>query len=206
MGLRPSALPRGTGYPCRCGARGGLPFWSPAAPAFSLFVCPHPPNPLPGGKGGIKGYFMQGASPLASPGLNPGGTGAGGANHAPGGGLVPGGTGYPCRYSARGGACLLCRLPALPLACFSAPIPPTPFPAGWGGLKVILCKGLRPLHPRALNRLRHLQSLPNRYQAQRKACGSTQNRQKGFPISSAGSQGEGGPGEMELSVASDGGV
>ena len=29
---------------------------------------------------------------------------------------------------------------------------------------------------------------------------------KRFPMSSAGSQGEGGPGEMELSVARDGGV
>ena len=51
--------------------RGGLPSLPPAAPAFSLFVCPHPPDPLPGGKGGTKGYFMQGASPLASPGIKP---------------------------------------------------------------------------------------------------------------------------------------
>ena len=29
---------------------------------------------------------------------------------------------------------------------------------------------------------------------------------RSFPMGSAGSQGEGGPGEMELSVASDGGV
>ena len=32
-----------------------------------------------------------------------------------------------------GGAYLLCRLPSLPLVCFSAPIPPTPFPSGEGG-------------------------------------------------------------------------
>ena len=44
----------------------------------------------------------------------------------------------------RGGS----RLPTLPLVCFSAPIPPTPFPAGRGGIIVFLCKGLRPLHPR----------------------------------------------------------
>ena len=43
---------------------------------------------------------------------------------------------------------------SMPLAYFLAPIPPTRarralFPAGrGGGLKVILCKGLRPLHPR----------------------------------------------------------
>ena len=32
-----------------------------------------------------------------------------------------------------GGACLLCRLPTLPLAYFAAPIPPPPFPSGEGG-------------------------------------------------------------------------
>ena len=42
-----------------------------AAPAFSLLSCPHPPSPLPGGKGETKVFFMQGAAPLASPGLNP---------------------------------------------------------------------------------------------------------------------------------------
>ena len=57
----------------------------------------------------------------------------------------------PClagtRRGAQGDGCL-------PTCCFSftsAPIPPTPFPAGRGRLKVILCKGLRPLHPRGLN-------------------------------------------------------
>ena len=44
---------------------------SPANPAFSLLSFPHPPYPLPGGKGVILGYFMQGASPLASPGAEP---------------------------------------------------------------------------------------------------------------------------------------
>ena len=50
--------------------RGCLPSLPPAHPAFALLSCPYPPNPLPGGKGEILGYFMQGASPLASPGLN----------------------------------------------------------------------------------------------------------------------------------------
>ena len=58
----------------------------------------------------------------------------------------------PCHCGTRRGACLPCRPLPLPLACFSAPIPPTPFPAGRGRLKVILCKGLRPLHPRGLTR------------------------------------------------------
>ena len=63
--------------PCRCGVRrGGLPALSPAYAAFSLLFCPHPPDPLPGGKGETLGYFMQGASPLASPRLNPRGTGS----------------------------------------------------------------------------------------------------------------------------------
>ena len=46
-----------------------------------------------------------------------------------------------------GAACLLCRLPALPLACFVAPIPPAPFPAGRGSPKVYFAGGLRPRHP-----------------------------------------------------------
>ena len=32
---------------------------------LALFPAPHPPDPLPGGKGGNQGYFMQGAKPLA---------------------------------------------------------------------------------------------------------------------------------------------
>ena len=49
-------------------------------------------------------------------------------------------------------ACFPCRRFPLPSACFPAPIPPTPFPQrGRGGFIVILCKGLRPLHPRGLN-------------------------------------------------------
>ena len=91
---------------------------------------------------------MQGASPLASPGLD-------GMRHwvclwkaGCGGGAyilcrlpTP-----PCRYSE--GAFLLGCLPPLSLAYFAAPIPPTPFPAGRGETKVISGKGLRPLHPR----------------------------------------------------------
>ena len=57
--------------------------------------------------------------------------------------------GSPCRYGTQRGACTLCRLPILPLAYLSAPIPPPPFPAGRGRFLVFLCKGLRPLHPRS---------------------------------------------------------
>ena len=63
--------------PLRC-SQGGLPALSPAYPAFNLLPCPLSPRPpSPVGQGVTIGYFMQGASPLASPGLNPGGTGAG---------------------------------------------------------------------------------------------------------------------------------
>ena len=108
---------------------GGLPSLLPARPAFSLRSFPHPPAPLPGGKGETLGYFMQGAAPLASLRLNPRGTGEG-ANHAPGGG-----------HNGFGRRSIFC------FSRFSAPIPPTPFPAGRGGTKSLFCRGLRPRHP-----------------------------------------------------------
>ena len=44
---------------------------SPPYPAFSVLFCPLSPQPpSPVGKGEIQGYFMQGASPLASPRLD----------------------------------------------------------------------------------------------------------------------------------------
>ena len=46
----------------------GVPGWLSAYPAFAFFSAPYP---LPRwGRGRFLGYFMQGASPLASPGLN----------------------------------------------------------------------------------------------------------------------------------------
>ena len=52
-------------------------------------------------------------------------------------------------WACAGVACLLCRLPTTPLACFPAPYSPDPLPRwGRGRFKVISCKGLRPLHPR----------------------------------------------------------
>ena len=51
---------------------GGLPSLPPAYPPSVYFPAPYSPPPSPAGKGGDQGYFMQGAAPLASPGLNPG--------------------------------------------------------------------------------------------------------------------------------------
>ena len=60
------------------------------------------------------------------------------------------------------GACLLCRPPTLPLACFPAPYPPDPLPRrGRGCPKVYFAGGFAPGTP-AFTRLRHLQNLPSR--------------------------------------------
>ena len=73
-GAEPSAAREKRGEPYA--RQGGLPFLSPVCPDFSLLFCPHPPARarralFPSGEGGAQGYFMQGAPPLASPGLNP---------------------------------------------------------------------------------------------------------------------------------------
>ena len=127
--------------------RGACPALPPAYPAFSLFSCPLSPTPFPGGEGGDQGYFMQGASPLASPGLNPGGTGAGGVSRA-GGEACPGVARSTCRRCLRLGG-----LPSLPPA-YSAfsfllyPLSPRPpSPAGKGETQSLFRRGLRPRHP-----------------------------------------------------------
>ena len=82
---------------------------SPADLAVSFVSAPYPPTPLPRrGRGGFLGYFMQGASPLASPRLSR-------KRHL---------QSLPIRHPQ--GACLLCRLPTLPLVSFLAPYPPRP--------------------------------------------------------------------------------
>ena len=72
----------------------------------------------------------------------------------------------PCHHCPRRGACLLCRLPTLPLACFPAPYPPARarralFPGGEGGDQGYFMQGAPPLASPALNRLRHLQTFSN---------------------------------------------
>ena len=95
---------------------GGLTGWLPVYPALSLPSCPYPPRPLPSGKGENHSFLMQGASPLASPGL-------GGKRHW----RWEGGSDTPA------GACPSGCRSTLPLAYFAAPIPPAPFPSGEGG-------------------------------------------------------------------------
>ena len=101
-----------------------------------LPLSPQPPSPP--GKGEIFSFLMQGASPLASPELNPSGAGAMAAYHAPMGGLP-----RCCRITlpslsptrGRGG---FGRRLSLPHHEFLSPIPPTRarralFPRGEGG-------------------------------------------------------------------------
>ena len=101
--------------------------------------------------------------------------------------------------------------PAYPaFSLISFPHPPDPrsqsaLPGGKGGILLYFAggsapgtPGIRP--PAALTE--PSKQVPNA----EGNCGSAQNRENRLSMSRAGSQGEGGPGEMELSVASDGGV
>ena len=132
------------------GAAGG---WLPSEPAFSLSFCPHPPVPLPDGKGENHSFLMQGASPLASPRLNPGGTGFSFGKQCPKGGLSPGlpaGSAVPV---PEGG------LPALSPAYHAICLPffPHPpvrarralFPAGRGRPRLFHARGFAPCIPEA---------------------------------------------------------
>ena len=130
---------------CRCGSvgkHGGFCFFS--FPAVSMISCPHPPAPLPGGKGAFS-FLMQGASPLASPRPSRKRHGLHLRCGCPAGGL-------PGRSPARPTFSFIC--------CPHPPSPPSPF--GEGGVsKFISPGGFAPGTP-ALNRLRHLQTLPCR--------------------------------------------
>ena len=135
--------------PCHCGARrGACPLCRLLTLPLAFFPAPYPPPPSRR-EGGDQGYFMQGASPLASPGLNPRGTGSpcrcgklnggglprrcrlGGRQRYPAGGLPALSPAYPATVMPAGGVPALSPVnPAL--TCFPAPIPPAPFPAGRG--------------------------------------------------------------------------
>ena len=111
---------------------GGLLFWLPAAAVFSLLCCPHPPDPLPGGKGETKVISGKGLRPLHPRGL-------GGMRH------------WVCLRKAGCGGGLAFLVACLPstLAFDSAPIPPTPFPAGRGRPRLFQARGFAPCIPGA---------------------------------------------------------
>ena len=152
---------------CRCTHREACLFCrSPILP-LALPFAPIPPTPFPSGEGGDQGYFMQGAPPLASPRLNRRRHGLHLRCRCPLGGLPGWSPADLAVPESVGGACLLRRLPLLPLALSFAPIPPPPFPAGRGRPKVYFAGGFAPGTP-TLNRPRHLQTLPSRHPAGRR--------------------------------------
>ena len=140
-------------YTCPCG---GVLSLSPAYTAFSFFSAPIPPPRarralFPTGRGD-QGYFMQGASPLASPGMNPGGAGRPCRTGTLAGGLSGWLPARPATAVPNGSACRLCRLPTLPSLSF---LPPSPRPAlaerssqrEGGDQGYFYARGYRPRHP-----------------------------------------------------------
>ena len=97
---------------------------------------------------------MQGASPLASPGLNPGGTGFSCGKRVPAGACLAG-----CRqtlpFRNPRGACLLCHLLPLPLALILPPSPHPPSLPGKGEIQSIFRRGLPPPAPLQSGGKRH---------------------------------------------------
>ena len=168
--------PRGTGYPCRCGAlRGGAGGGHLLTLPLAFLLPPIPPPPLagrssPAGKGENQSFLMQGAPPLASSGLAPRGTGSAGVS-----GALRGRTGDGRRLAlpphVPGGGVPFSS-PANPaFSVVSAPYPPSPLPRrGRGSPKVYFAGGFAPGTP-ALDRPRHLQTFPNRSPAQREVRG-----------------------------------
>ena len=104
---------------------------------------------FPGGKGETKVILCKGLRPLHPRGWVGRGTGEGGEPRARRGAcpLQGGGRGHP---GAQRRACPVgCPL-TLPLACFSAPYPPIPFPGGEGGdFRLFYARGFAPCIPGA---------------------------------------------------------
>ena len=168
--------------PLWCSA-GGLPFSSPAYPAFGLLSCPHPPSPLPRwGRGSFKVILCKGLRPrhpcirplaaLTVPAAQvPSGVAQAGGRlptlpfRHPQGGLPPAALARPAAVVPGGGlaffvACLTCLW-----FTFLPPIPPTPFPAGEGGeSKFSYARGFAPCIPGA-EPARHWLALPIRHPA-----------------------------------------
>ena len=122
-------LRRWLSLPYTC-PRGGRAFFVACLHCLLFLFCPPSPKgkdipPPPSQReGGDQSYFMQGASPLASPGMNPSGTGC----PCRTGTLAEGLSGWlparPATAVPNGSACRLCRLPTLPSLSFLPPIPP----------------------------------------------------------------------------------
>ena len=128
---------------------GGLPFLSPADPAFCFPFCPlspHPPSPA--GKGRFFCFLMQGAPPLASPRLSRRQHRLTLRNRYPAGACPAG-----CRLTVslwcpQGGLAFFVACSPLPLVCFLSPIPLTPFPSGEGGdFRLFHARGFAPCIP-----------------------------------------------------------
>ena len=135
----------------------------PPKPAFSVLFFPYPPNPLPRrGRGDSRLFHARGFAPCIPGAESRRHRNRGGISRA-GGGLAPALPADLAIPEFTGTACLLCRLPTLPLVCFIAPYPPSPLPRrGRGRPKDYFAGGFAPGIP-ALNRSRHLQTVPNRY-------------------------------------------
>ncbi len=159
LGSVPCAAPA---RPCRpCPRRGVCLLCRPPTVPFACFPAPYPPAPLPRrGRGRPRLFHARGFAPCI-PAPEPEAALARRALAVPAGvhrGLV---ASSPCRPCPRRGACLLCRPPTVPFACFPAPYPPDPLPQrGRGRPKVYFAGGFAPGTP-AFNRLRHLQNLPS---------------------------------------------
>ena len=132
---------------------GWLAFFLARLPCLLLPFCPHPPAPLPGGKGENQGYFMQGAPPLASPRLSRRRHGLNLRCRCPAGGLPGRSPADVAVPESVGGACFLCCPPTLPLVYFFAPLPrrgridPQPPSRREGGDQKFISPGASPPAP-----------------------------------------------------------